>query len=269
MSIRTATAVSQIVAVVAFFVALTALTSMEAHADIGIDATEQRVLDLINDERARNGLGPLVATQTLDAAADWMAQDIVTNFSHTDTLGRGLRDRLNAFDYPSNSAIRENIAAGYSDADTVVQAWIDSPGHYANILAADVQAIGVALHQDASSSYLNFWVTDFGSVIDTPPPGAPTSGEQTTAEELTPPTGPVVPITGSVPSVGVGLIFAQEDSTPAQLVAAVQAGGCVNPSLWLAQAGQLVGYIHGAPSFVNNAFPASVVAGTGFLVSCS
>ena len=271
MSIRAAIAISQVVTVVAFAVSLIVLTSIDAHAAIGLDDTEQRVLDLINDERARNGLGPLVATQTLDAAADWMAQDIATmpQLSHTDTLGRGLRDRLNAFDYPSNSAIRENIAAGYSGAEAVVQAWIDSPGHYANILATDIQAIGIALHQDASSSYLNFWVTDFGSIVDTPPPVAPTSGEQTTAQQPAPSTEPVVQIGGAVPSVGVGLLLAQEDATPAQLVATVQASGCVNPALWVSQAGQLVGYIDGAPSFVNRDFPATVVAGTIFIASCS
>ena len=271
MSIRTATAISQIVAVIAFVVTFTVLTSIQAHAEVGMDDTEQRILDLINDERARNGLGPLVATQTLDAAADWMAQDIATmaQLSHTDTLGRGLRDRLNAFDYPSNSAIRENIAAGYSGADTVVQGWIDSPGHHANILATDIQAIGIALYRDPTSNYVNFWVTDFGSIIDTPPPVAPTSGEQTSAELPTPSTEPVVQIGGSVPSLGVGLLLAQQDSTPQQLVATVQASGCVSPSLWISQAGQLVGFIDGAPSFVNRDFPTSIAAGTVFIASCS
>jgi uncharacterized protein YkwD len=271
VSIRTATAISQVIAVVVFAVSFMVLTSMDAHAEIGLDDTEQQILVLINEERARNGLGPLVATQTLDAAADWMAQDIATmaQLSHTDTLGRSLRDRLNAFDYPSNSAIRENIAAGYSGADTVVQAWIDSPGHHANILATDIQAIGIALYQDPGSNYVNFWVTDFGSIIDTPPPVAPTSGEQTAAELPTPSTEPVVQIGGSVPSLGVGLLLAQQDGTPQQLVATVQASGCVNASLWISQAGQLVGYIDGAPAFVNGDFPTSVAAGTVFIVSCS
>lgn len=271
MSIRTATAISQVIAVVAFFVAMTALTSMNVHAEIGLDDTEQRVLDLINEERALNGLGPLVATQTLDAAADWMAQDISTmaQLSHTDTLGRGLRDRLNAFDYPSNSGIRENIAAGYSGADAVVQAWIDSPGHYANILATDIQAIGIALYEAPGTNYVNFWVTDFGSEIDSPPPVAPTQGEQTTTGEPTPSTEPVVQISGFVPAVGVGLLLAQEDATPEQLVATVQASGCTKSSLWISEAGQLVGYIPGAPSFVNRDFPTSVAAGTVFIANCS
>lgn len=271
MSIRAATAISQVVVVVAFMVAMTILTSIEAHAEIGIDDTEQRVLDLINEERARNGLGALVATQTLDAAADWMARDIATmsQLSHTDTLDRGLRDRLNAFGYPSNSAIRENIAAGYSGADAVVQAWIDSPGHYANILATDVTAIGVALYKAPDTNYVNFWVTDFGSIIDSPPPVAPTQGQLTTTGQPMPSTESVVQVGGSVPSIGVGLLVAGEDATPGQLIATVQAAGCAKPSLWIPQAGQLVGYIPGAPSFVNRDFPASIAAGTAFITNCS
>jgi len=271
MSIRAATAISQIVVVIAFMATMLVLTSIEAHAEIGIDDTEQRVLDLINEERARNGLPALVATQTLDAAADWMAQDIATmsQLSHTDTLGRGLRDRFNAFGYPSNSAIRENIAAGYSGADAVVQAWIDSPGHYANILATDIQAIGVALYKAPGTNYVNFWVTDFGSIIDSPPPVAPSQGQQTSTGEPTPPTESVVQVGGFVPAVGVGLLVAQEDATPGQLVATVQAAGCAKPTLWISQVGQLIGYIPGAPSFVNREFPVSIAAGTAFIANCS
>lgn len=271
MSIRAATAISQVAVVVAFLAAMTVLTSMDAHAEIGLDDTEQRILDLINDERALNGLGPLVATQTLDAAADWMAQDIATmaQLSHTDTLGRGLRDRLNAFDYPSNSSIRENIAAGYSGADAVVEAWFDSPGHYANIIATDIQAIGIAFHQDPGTSYRNYWVTDFGSIIDSPPPVAPTQGEQPTSGAPAPPTESTVQISGSVPAVGVGLLVTQEDATPAQLVATVQAAGCAQASLWISEAGQLIGYIPGAPSFVNSEFPGALPAGTVFIANCS
>jgi uncharacterized protein YkwD len=270
MSIRAATAISQVVVVVAFLAAMTVLTSMHAQAETGLDDTEQRILDMINEERALNGLPALVATQTLDAAADWMAQDIATmaQLSHTDTLGRGLRDRLNAFDYPSNSAIRENIAAGYSGADAVVQAWFDSPGHYANILATDVQAIGIALYEDPSTSYVRFWVTDFGSIIDSPPPVAPTQGEQPTSGQPTSPTESIIQISGSVPAIGVGLLLAQEDATPAQLVATVQAAGCAQASLWISETGQLVGYIPGAPSFVNNEFPTSIAAGTVFIANC-
>jgi len=272
MAFRRSLVISQVVAVLAFTVIIAAFTSMQASAEVGMDDIEQRVLDLINEERARNGLGPLVATQTLDAAADWMAQDIATmaELSHTDTLGRDLRTRLNAFDYPSNSTIRENIAAGYSGADEVVQAWIDSPGHYANILAPEATAAGVALHVAPGTAWYRYWVIDFGSVIDSPQPVAPSSGAQTTNEQPAPtiPTVELVSIAGSVPEIGVGLLLVQEDATPEQLVATVQAAGCVNATIWISEAGQLIGYLPGAPSFVNRDFPPSVAASTPFIASC-
>ena len=57
-----------------------------------MDAVEQEVLELVNQERTQRGLHALVATQTLDAAAAWMAWDMSTydDISHTDTLGRDL-----------------------------------------------------------------------------------------------------------------------------------------------------------------------------------
>jgi len=225
-------------------------------------AAEQEVLELINAERARNGLGPLVATETLDAAAAWLAADLSTidGLDHTDTLGRGLRDRLNAFDYPTNSTIRENIAAGYATPESVVTGWINSPGHYANILASEAEAAGIALYEAPGTTYRYFWVIDFGSVVDAAPPGG---GTPVAAPPATP-----VEITGSVPSKGVGLMVVQEAAAPEQVIASVVAGGCQQASVWIASNGSFIGYLPGAPSFVNQAFPSSLAAGTPFVVVC-
>ena len=104
---------------------------------------------------------------------------------------RGLRERLNAFDYPGNSTIRENIAAGYSTPASVVQGWINSPGHYANILAPEATAAGIALYEAPGTQFRFFWAMDFGSVIDTAPPsgGSPT-----------PPTATPTPAPTAVPT---------------------------------------------------------------------
>jgi len=248
-----------LIAAVAFAMVgfLLAQAPMPASADV--DDVEQEVLDLINEERAANGLGPLVATQTLDAAAQWMAVDLSTidGLNHTDTLGRGLRDRLNAFDYPSNSTIRENIAAGYATPAAVVQGWIDSPGHYTNILADEATAVGVALYEAPGTTYRYFWVMDFGSVIDTPFPDATPALSST-----------LVQISGSIPSQGVGLVAVQEDATPDQIILSVQDSGCTNTSVWITINGTFIGYLAGAPAFVNQSFPSSLSAGTPFIVSC-
>lgn len=249
--------------VFAAFAAVSLLISLPAPvaAAAGLSAAEQEVLDLVNEERARNGLGPLVATQTLNAAAAWLAQDLATidGLDHTDTLGRGLRDRLNAFDYPSNSTIRENIAAGYPTPAAAVEGWINSPGHYTNMLAAEAQAAGVALYEAPGTTYRYFWVFDFGSMVDTPLPSAvPTSTAQP------------VQIVGTVPGLGVGLMVAQEAASPAQLIATVQVnGGCANAAVWITSDGAFIGYLAGAPAFVNKGFPVLLPAGSPFLVSCS
>lgn len=232
-------------------------------AEAAMSSAEQEVLELINEERARNGLGPLVATQTLDAAAAWLAADLSTidALDHTDTLGRGLRERLSAFDYPKNSTIRENIAAGYATPAAVVKGWIESPGHYANILAEEAQAAGIALYEAPGSKYRYFWVIDFGSIVDSEVPG----GSVTSA-----PSAPVTPadVSGSVPTRGVGLMVVQQSAAPDQLIASVQANGCQQPSVWITESGAFIGYLPGAPTFVNSAFPASLPSGTPFIVKC-
>lgn len=264
-------------AVVAFVTIGITLAQPPPVAEGAMTAAEQEVLDLINEERARNGLGPLVATQTLDAAAAWLAADLATidALDHTDTLGRGLRERLNAFDYPGNSTIRENIAAGYSTPASVVQGWINSPGHYANILAPEATAAGIALYEAPGTKFRFFWAMDFGSVIDTAPP----SGAGATSPTVTPTPAPTatpapqpqakpVAISGPVPSRGVGLIVVQEPAAAEQLIASVEANGCEQASVWITSNGQFIGFVAGAPAFVNQGFPASIPAGSPFIVVC-
>ena len=239
------------------------LTQSPAAVEAAMSSAEQEVLDLINEERARNGLGPLVATETLDAAAAWLAADLSTidALDHTDTLGRSLRDRLNAFDYPANSTIRENIAAGYATPEAVVKGWINSPGHYTNILAPEAEAAGVALYEAPGTTYRYFWVFDFGSVVD-----APISA---TTSPVTP-SAPVqaAQVTGDVPNSGVGLMVSEETAGPNELIASVEANGCQGASVWITSNGSFIGYVSGAPAFVNQSFPALLPAKTPFVVRC-
>lgn len=247
-------------AVVAFTTVGMLIAQSPSAAEAAMTAAEQEVLELVNEERARNGLGPLVATETLDAAAAWLAADLSTidGLNHTDTLGRSLRDRLSSFDYPANSTIRENIAAGYATPASVVKGWIESPGHYANILADEAEAAGIALYEAPGTKYRYFWVINFGSVVDSDAP----------AGAAVPPPVDAVEIAGSLPSKGVGLMVVQETAAPAQLVASVSAGGCQGPTVWITSDGAFIGYVPGAPAFVNQAFPASLAPGTPFVVTC-
>jgi uncharacterized protein YkwD len=59
------------------------------------------------------------------------------------------------------SSIRENIAYGYPSAQAVVEAWMNSPGHRANILSTDITEIGVSVQTNARG--VMFFCQNFGS----------------------------------------------------------------------------------------------------------
>src|SRR5262249_43820297 len=107
-------------------------------------AIEQQVVTLTNAERAKAGCHPLQANAKLRAAAYGHSADMSENnyFQHDSKDGRTFADRIKAAGY-SYSAAAENIAEGYSTAAAVVDGWMNSPGHRANILNCDYTDIGV------------------------------------------------------------------------------------------------------------------------------
>src|SRR3712207_4758876 len=108
-----------------------------------------RVIELVNQHRATLGLAALTSTTPLTDSALWKSRHMAyyAYFSHNDPappVARTVADRLEACGYPSRtSGSGENIAYGYATADAVMQAWLASPGHRANIENAGFRAIGV------------------------------------------------------------------------------------------------------------------------------
>ena len=137
-----------------------------------LDAEEERSLTALNQERAAQSLPPLALSPILKTAADWMVHDLTNNrrVSHIDSLGRGLRDRLAAFGYPSTATVSENVGREFSSGSEFVAAALESPAHRANLLSANARAVGIACAslQDGSGRW--YWVTDFGSALDAGPP---------------------------------------------------------------------------------------------------
>jgi uncharacterized protein YkwD len=81
-------------------------------------------------------------------------------FSHISADGRTLADRINATGY-AWSSIGENIAAGYSTVDSVMNGWMSSDGHCANIMNASFTEVGLAcVPGTAGSSYGTYWTMD-------------------------------------------------------------------------------------------------------------
>jgi len=106
--------------------------------------------------------GALAWNALLTQAADGHSQDMAAKnyFSHISADGRSLSDRINATGY-AWSSIGENIAAGYSTVDIVMDGWMSSDGHCANIMNAAFAEVGLACVPGiASSSYSTYWTMD-------------------------------------------------------------------------------------------------------------
>ena len=119
-----------------------------------------RVLQLTNEERARAGLQPLVANPQLMHAAQGYS-DLMAGtgcFSHGCGPTPELARRLEAAGYEGWSNVGENIAMGYSTPEQVVSAWMESPGHRANILNPRFAEIGVGYAPGGS----RYWAQEFG-----------------------------------------------------------------------------------------------------------
>ncbi len=140
-----------------------ALRSERSLADAGPSAVEQEVTELVNMEREIENLHPLVWDDALGAAARGHSADMarLNYFSHTSLDGRLFHQRITAAGY-AYSTCGENIAAGYSNAQAVMNGWMNSPGHRANILGSGFCDIGVGYAYGSASTYGHYWTQDFG-----------------------------------------------------------------------------------------------------------
>jgi uncharacterized protein YkwD len=116
-------------------------------------ASVSRIFDLINAERRHQGLPALAFNAQLDQMANIQAQ----NMAHFQKMAHvipeaslpTLGDRARYAAYPFGR-LAENVALGYPDAGTVVQGWMTSKGHRANILNPDVVETGIAIARSSA-----------------------------------------------------------------------------------------------------------------------
>ncbi|MCD8123947.1 MAG: leucine-rich repeat protein [Lachnospiraceae bacterium] len=111
------------------------------------------VLELVNKERAAEGLSALTMDKDLLAAAMKRAAEINIYFSHTRP------SNIDCFTI-STKASGENIAAGQTSASSVMTSWMNSSGHKANILGSSYQSIGIGCFMQGDVIY---WVQVFGT----------------------------------------------------------------------------------------------------------
>ena len=127
-----------------------------------VAAYEQEVFDLVNQIREENGLEPFVYNETLAETARAHSQDMIDRnfFDHTNPDGKSPFDRMrdNGLSY---SMAAENIAVGYPSPEAVVEGWMNSEGHRANILG-NCEELGVGLALGGSYGY--YWTQCFATV---------------------------------------------------------------------------------------------------------
>ncbi|MFZ5974290.1 MAG: SafA/ExsA family spore coat assembly protein [Bacillota bacterium] len=125
-----------------------------------IKAVEAEVIRLTNLERTKNGLPALKSNWELSRVARYKSADMRDNkyFGHTSPVYGGPFQMMSDFGI-HYSAAGENIAKGYYSAAAVVQGWMNSAGHRANILNANFTQIGVGLAIDSTGT--KYWTQMF------------------------------------------------------------------------------------------------------------
>ncbi|WP_328940712.1 CAP domain-containing protein [Streptomyces sp. NBC_00250] len=128
--------------------------------DQGKSSTADQVIALVNAERAKAGCGPLTANATLTRAAQGHSDDMAARdfFDHTNPDGDGPGERVTDAGYPW-STYGENIAMGQSSPESVMDSWMNSPGHRANILNCSFKEIGIGIHSEGGP----YWTQVFGA----------------------------------------------------------------------------------------------------------
>ena len=126
--------------------------------------SETQAIQLINQEREKHGLPALVPDGRLIAAAEAHSQDMAVHnfFSHTGPDGSTPGDRLTRQGYHW-TFFAENLGCGYPTAAEVVQGWLTSPEHQANLLASEAQAIGVGFVHRPGTDCRDYWTADFAA----------------------------------------------------------------------------------------------------------
>jgi uncharacterized protein YkwD len=149
-----------------------ALTTVAISAALGLSGLtgqaqaeptyEQQVIALTNEHRTANGCGGLAENSALRTAARGHSSDMAAHdqMTHQGTNGSDPGDRITQSGYPATKWA-ENVAFGQPSPKEVVDAWMQSPGHRANILDCGLSEIGVG--HVVNPEGVPYWTQDFGT----------------------------------------------------------------------------------------------------------
>lgn len=125
-----------------------------------LKSVEQQVIDSVNRYRVSAGLAPLTSNWELCRVARYKSQDMISKgyFSHSSPTYGSPFQMMESFGL-SFSAAGENIAFGQRSSQEVMTAWMNSPGHHANIMSPIYTQIGVGVAKTASGTF--YWTQEF------------------------------------------------------------------------------------------------------------
>lgn len=120
---------------------------------------ENEVIRLVNVERTKRGLAPLTANWELSRVARYKSMDMKNKgyFSHTSPTYGSPFQMMQHFGIVYRTA-GENIAMGQRTPQEVMNAWMNSPGHRANILKPDYKEIGVGVAKDGTIYWTQMFI---------------------------------------------------------------------------------------------------------------
>jgi uncharacterized protein YkwD len=145
---------------------------LSANTSCGLPNFQQEVMNRINAARANSRMcgdtfygaaGAVSWNDKLFAAGVGHATDMGQQnyFSHTSLDGRTFDQRITAAGY-SWSAAGENIAAGQTSLEQVMNDWLKSPGHCVNIMNGNYTEVGVTCVKNDTSTYKQYWAMELG-----------------------------------------------------------------------------------------------------------
>jgi len=129
-------------------------------ASVSYDYAYQ-VLDLINEQRTSRGLSKLAMDKDLLEAAMQRAAENVVSEAVSGEMDHNRPDG-SAFYTVNGKSYGENLACGYTTPDAVVNGWMKSEGHKANILNPAYMSIGIGCVYVSAGIYKIFWAQEFG-----------------------------------------------------------------------------------------------------------
>jgi uncharacterized protein YkwD len=136
---------------------------------IASDLTIQNILDGVNKERELRNILTLNQNHKLSLAAQSKADDMMARkyFSHTDPEGHYIWDKIVAEGYTPYLTLGENLAIEFYDTESLINAWMNSPTHRANLLNENFkdQGMGLSFGQESQKQYHSAIANTFGALL--------------------------------------------------------------------------------------------------------